>query len=78
MITQETSSSPADSEPCRCGSTTLVTLVSRICMKETIITESVIAHLRVDEIGGGSGAGGVTRVPGAPLRQWPVAALLHP
>ncbi len=59
VITHETSSSPADSEPCRCGSTTFVTLVSRICMKATTMTVSVVAHLRAAEIGGESGAGGV-------------------
>src|SRR5215470_17201880 len=42
--TQETSSRPAESEPCRCGSTTLVTLVSSTCMKATTITERVMAH----------------------------------
>ena len=30
---------------------TLATLVSRICMKATTITVSVIAHLRMGEIG---------------------------
>ena len=61
VITHETSSSPAESDPCRCGSTTLVTLVSRICMKATTMTVRVMAHLRPAEIGGGSAAGGVTR-----------------
>src|SRR6266850_4899800 len=51
VITHDTSSSPAESEPCRCGSTTLVTLVSRICMKATTITDRVMAHLRAAEIG---------------------------
>ena len=41
---------PADSEPCMCGSATLVTLVSRTCMTVTIITESVMAHLRAGDI----------------------------
>src|SRR5690242_2961083 len=50
-MTHDTSSRPADSEPCRCGSTTLVTLVSSTCMKATTITESVMAHLRGAEIG---------------------------
>ena len=59
MITQETSSSPADSEPCKCGRMTLVTLVSRICMKATTMTVTVMAHFRVGEIWGSSGAGGV-------------------
>src|SRR3989442_7824049 len=40
---------PADSEPCRWGRATLVTLVSRTCMTVTIITESVMAHLRAGE-----------------------------
>src|SRR5262249_8249353 len=48
--TQDISSMPADSEPCMWGSATLVTLVSRTCMTVTIITESVIAHLRAVEI----------------------------
>src|SRR5713101_4456713 len=59
-MTHDTSSSPADSEPCRCGSTTLVTLVSRICMKATTMTVRVMAHFRAGEIGGGSEAGEVT------------------
>src|SRR5262249_47481106 len=42
-------------------STTLVTLVSRICMKATTMTESVMAHLRAGEICGGSGDVVVTR-----------------
>ena len=58
VITHETSSSPADSDPCRCGSTTLVTLVSRICMKATTMTVRVMAHFRPAEIGGGSACGG--------------------
>src|SRR5262245_28760851 len=61
VITHDTSSRPADIEPWRCGGTTLVTLVSRICMNATTITVTVIAHLRADEIGGGSGGGAVTR-----------------
>src|SRR5262245_55670336 len=59
VITHETSSSPADSDPCRCGRMTLVTLVSRICMKATTMTVTVMAHFRVGEIGGASGAGDV-------------------
>src|SRR5258705_4972237 len=50
-MTHDTSSSPAESEPCRCGSTTLVTLVSSTCMKATTITDRVMAHLRAAEIG---------------------------
>src|SRR5919201_3268209 len=61
VITHETSSSPADSEPCRCGRMTFVTLVSRICMNATTITVKVIAHLRAGEIGGASGDVVVTR-----------------
>src|SRR5215813_10753008 len=52
VITQETSSSPADSEPCRCGRITLVTLVSRICMKATTITVTVMAHFWVGDTDG--------------------------
>src|SRR5216683_1331337 len=58
VITHETSSSPADREPCRCVRMTLVTLVSRICMKATTMTVKVIAHFCTGEIGA-SGAGGV-------------------
>src|SRR6266481_3015944 len=50
-MTHDTSSSPAESEPWRCGSTTLVTLVSSTCMKATTITDRVMAHLRAAEIG---------------------------
>jgi hypothetical protein len=60
-MTHETSSSPAESDPCRCGRITLVTLVSRICMKATTMTVSVVSHLRVEETGGASGAGAVIR-----------------
>src|SRR6185503_12140122 len=67
VMTQETSSNPAEREPWRCGSTTFVTLVSRICMNATIITENVMAHLRPAVIGGGSGGsdGTATRSRGA-------------
>src|SRR5262245_3084659 len=44
VTTHETSSTPADSEPCMWGSVTLVTLLSRICMTVSGITEKVIAH----------------------------------
>src|SRR6185295_14400505 len=57
-MTQDTSSSPAESEPCRCGRTTLVTLVSSTCMNATTITESVMAHLRAAEIGPAASMGG--------------------
>ena len=74
VITHETSSSPAESEPCRCGSTTLVTLVSRICMKATTMTVRVMAHFRPAEIGGGSGGGRrharSTRGAAAPRGRW--------
>src|SRR5215471_16239239 len=60
VITQETSSSPADIDPCRCGRMTLVTLVSRICMKATTMTVKVMAHFRAAEISG-SADGVVTR-----------------
>src|SRR5215813_1183439 len=59
VITHDTSSSPADIEPCRCGRMTLVTLVSRICMKATTMTVRVMAHLRAGEIGDGSGTAAV-------------------
>src|SRR5206468_12340250 len=46
VMTHDASSSPADSDPCRCGRMTLVTLVSRICMKATTMTVKVMAHFR--------------------------------
>src|SRR6266705_4893942 len=58
VMTHDASSSPADSDPCRCGRMTLVTLVSRICMKATTMTVKVIAHFCAGEIGA-SGAEGV-------------------
>src|SRR5215813_1319397 len=63
VITHETSSSPADIDPCRCGRMTLVTLVSRICMKATTMTVRVMAHFRVAEIWGASGTGDVIVQP---------------
>src|SRR5215467_9999073 len=63
VITHDTSSSPADIDPCRCGRMTLVTLVSRICMKATTMTVRVMAHFRVAEIGGASGTGDVIVQP---------------
>src|SRR5882672_1772324 len=42
---------------------TLVTLVSRICMKATTMTVTVMAHLRAGETGGASGAGEVMAGP---------------
>src|SRR5262247_4635995 len=67
VITHETSSSPAESEPCRCGRTTLVTLVSRICMKATTITVNVMAHFWAE----GTGASGVGGVGGV-IAAWPI------
>ena len=58
-MTHDTSSSPAESDPCRWGRITLVTLVSRICMNATTITVKVMAHFRAEGIGAVSGAGGV-------------------
>ena len=58
VMTHDTSSSPAESEPCRCGRTTFVTLVSRICMNATTMTVKVMAHFWVEETGV-SGVGGV-------------------
>src|SRR5262247_971712 len=55
VMTHEASSSPADSEPCRCGRMTLATLVSRICMKATTITVKVMAHFCVAETGASGG-----------------------
>src|SRR5688572_31077879 len=65
VMTHDTSSSPADSDPWRCGRMTLVTLVSRICMKATTMTVSVVSHLRADEMGGASAAGAAMAPTGA-------------
>src|SRR6202022_1229181 len=62
-MTHDTSSRPAESEPCRCGSTTLVTLVSSTCMKATTITDSVMAHFRAEEIGATSGGAATATLP---------------
>ena len=70
VITHDTSSSPADSEPCRWGRTTFVTLVSRICMKATTMTVRVMAHFWVAETGA-SGAGGV-------IAAWPIGYAARP
>src|SRR4030095_16689216 len=64
--TQDTSSRPAESDPCRCGRTTLVTLVSRTCMKATTMTDKVMAHFCVEETCP-SAPGGVTFVT-SPVR----------
>src|SRR4029453_388876 len=66
VIPQDPSSSPAESEPCRCGRMTLVTLVSRICMNATTMMGKVMAHFWAAEIGGASGAGAVMYRP----RSW--------
>src|SRR4029453_2096920 len=60
--TQDTSSRPAESDPCRCGRTTLVTLVSRTCMKATTMTDKVMAHFCVEETCPPA-PGGLTFVP---------------
>ena len=51
VITHDISSMLARSEPCMCGSATLVMLVSRTCITVTIITEKVMAHFRAGLIG---------------------------
>ena len=48
-MTHDVSSTLVDSEPCMCGSATLVMLVSRICITVINITEIVINHLRAGE-----------------------------
>src|SRR5438034_11429269 len=48
-MTQVTSSTPADSEPCMCGRTTLVTLVSMTCITVTSMAESVMSHFCAPE-----------------------------
>src|SRR4029453_3519896 len=58
-MTHETSSSPAGGAPWRWGRTTLVTVVSRICMNATTITVTVMAHFWLEGTGGASGAGDV-------------------
>src|ERR1700738_3017225 len=49
VMTQVTSSTPADSEPCMWGSTTLVTLVSMTCITVTSMAESVTSHFCAPE-----------------------------
>src|SRR5207249_9195029 len=56
LITHDISSTLAESEPCMCGRATFVTLVSRICMTVTSMTEKVISHFRAAE-SGAAGAG---------------------
>src|SRR5512138_489271 len=60
-MTQDISSTPAESDPCMWGNATLVTLVSRTCITVTIITERVMAHFRKGESGSvvAAGAGGL-------------------
>src|SRR5258706_12285564 len=48
-MTHDVSSTLVDSEPCMCGSATLVMLVSRICITVISMTEIVISHLRAGE-----------------------------
>src|SRR5262245_50929832 len=63
--TQDTSSTPADSEPWMCGSATFVTVTSSTCMTVTIMTVKVMSHLRVAPTGApASGGAGASR-PGA-------------
>ena len=45
VSTQDTSSTPAESEPWMCGSATLVTVTSSTCITVTSITDAVIVHL---------------------------------
>src|SRR5207247_9529003 len=49
--THDISSTPAESEPCMCGRATFVTLVSRICITVTSMTETVISHFRAVDRG---------------------------
>src|SRR5262245_8185300 len=58
VITHDISSTPADSDPCMCGSATLVTLVSSTCMTVTIITDTVMAHRRAPDTGASPGGAG--------------------
>src|ERR687891_2756027 len=66
-MTQDISSMLAENEPCMWGSATLVMLVSSTCITVTIITDSVMAHLRPVLIGASS----LT----AAGRDWPRAGL---
>src|SRR5262245_25071872 len=78
-MTQDISSTPADSEPCMWGSATLVMLVSSTCMIVTDITDRVMAHLRAGEMGVSGAGAGLTRAwyrgprrllhPAAPCRR---------
>src|SRR5262245_61535183 len=66
VMTHDISSTPADSDPCMCGSATLVTLVSRTCITVTIITDTVMAQRRApdtDESPGGAGRRAWSRSP---------------
>src|SRR5262245_7716216 len=58
VITHDISSTPADSEPCMCGSATFVTLVSSTCMTVTIITDTVMAHRWAPDTGASPGGAG--------------------
>ena len=49
VMTHATSSTLAESDPCMCGSATLVTLVSSTCITATTITEHVRSHFRAGE-----------------------------
>src|SRR5262245_44130603 len=69
VITHDTSSSPADSDPCRWGRMTLVQLVSRICMKATTMTVTVMAHLRAAEMGASADAVVNAGGRGAPVQR---------
>jgi len=47
VMTHDVSSTLVESEPCMCGSATLVTLVSSTCITATTMTEKVSSHFRV-------------------------------
>jgi hypothetical protein len=49
VMTHDVSSTLVESDPCMCGSATLVMLVSRICITVMSITDTVIIHFRDDE-----------------------------
>src|SRR4029453_17365948 len=51
VSTQDTPSTPAESEPWMCGSATLVTVTSSTCITVTTITDAGMAHFRADPTG---------------------------
>src|SRR2546427_4553504 len=67
VMIHDISSTPAESEPCMCGRATFVTLVSRICITVTSMTEKVMSHFRTVDSGAVAAGGARSRAPGAVL-----------